>query len=109
MMEDTNPSPKARPPDASDSLNVAPARPPAEMGPAALLVSDLLAAINSIGVDAKEEYGRLLNTARKQAAEVVVAIAVREQELRAPRLLNAVGAHLRSLGARAPGHPAISL
>lgn len=78
-MAHTNPGPKARPPDASDSLNVAPARPPAEMSPAALLLTDLLATMNSLGIDAEEEYRRLLDTARKQAPEVVLAIARREQ------------------------------
>jgi hypothetical protein len=77
-MASNNPGPKARPPDASDSLQIAPARPPAELS-AALLLSDLLAAMNSMGADAEEEYRRLLDAARKQAPEVVLAIARAEQ------------------------------
>lgn len=78
-MTHTNPSPKKRPPDASDSLNIAPAKPPGEMSPAALVLSDLLTAMNNAGADAEDEYRRLLDIARKQAPEIVLAIARREQ------------------------------
>jgi hypothetical protein len=78
-MAHDSPGPKARPPDASDSLNAEPARPLAEMSPAALLLNDLLAAMNNMGADAEEEYRRLLDMIRKQAPEVVIEIARREQ------------------------------
>jgi HEAT repeat protein len=50
------------------------------MSPAALLLNDLLAAMNGIGADAEAEYRRLLDAIRKQAPEVVITIARREQE-----------------------------
>lgn len=77
-MEHDNPSPAARPPGTSDSLTVVQAQLPAAMSPAALLLNDLLAAMNSAGGDAEEEFRRLLDMARKQAAEVVLSIARRE-------------------------------
>ena len=70
--------PEAHPPDASNSLEVVPDGLPVEMSPAALLLSDLLAAMSSLGTDAEDEYRRLLEVTRKQATEIVIEIVRRE-------------------------------
>lgn len=78
-MSHENPGPKAHPPNASDSLSVTPERLPSEMSPAALLLNDLLVAMNSMDADAEADYTRLLDSARKQIPEIMIEIARRER------------------------------